>query len=141
MSHNNEHDYAYDDYGYDDDDEYADYDDEGTYPGEPARPGRYIAQQAFDWGITGSILAIILLTVIYTLSPIDAVPDFIPLAGQVDDLAAIFAGGGSVTFLAVLRFAMRSRVARWGCLLMIVLSAIGGLTVFVLLVRLFDALL
>lgn len=132
MSHEN--DYDYDDYGYEDDA----YDDQ-DYPADPHNP--HIAQQAFDWGITGSILAIIVLTIIYTFSPVDAVPDIIPLAGQVDDLAAIFAGGGSVTFLAVLRFIMRSRVARWGCLLMIVLSAIGGLTVFLLLVRLFNSLL
>lgn len=141
MSHNN--DYKYDDYGYEDEEEYDDayYDDEyvDDYPDE--RRGGQIAQQAFDWGITGSILAIILLTILYTLSPVDAVPDIVPLAGQADDLAAIFAGGGSVTFLAVLRFIMRSRVARWGCLLMIVLSAIGGLTIFLLLIRLFDSLL
>ena len=96
--------------------------------------------QAFDWGITGSILAIIVLTVIYTLSPVDTIPDIIPVAGQVDDLAAILAGSSSVTFLAVLRFVMRSRVARWGCLLVIVLSAIGGLTIFLVLLRVLNSI-
>lgn len=110
-----------------------------AYDDEPDR--QPIAQQAFDLGITGSILAIIVLTAIYTFFPVDAVPDFIPVAGQVDDIAAIFAGGSTVTFLATLRYLMRSRVARWGCLLLIVLSAVGAFTVFWLLMQLFDSLL
>ncbi len=120
-----------DDYKYDDD--YADADGQHS--------GGQIVQQAFDWGISGSILAIIILTVLYTFFPIDAIPDFIPVAGQADDIAAILAGGGSVSFLAVLRFVLRTRIGRWGCLIVITLSAIGAFTIFWLLMQVFDSVL
>ncbi|MBS0263429.1 MAG: DUF1232 domain-containing protein [Planctomycetes bacterium] len=36
---------------------------------------------------------VIVLTVVYLLSPIDLVPDFLPGVGQLDDLAALLFGG------------------------------------------------
>ncbi len=125
--------------------EYDDYRDPDAYNDDAPRhgarrPGSDLVQQAFDLGITGSIIATVLLTVLYAFLPVDAVPDFIPLAGQIDDIAAILAGGSSVTFLAVLRFVMRSRVARVSCLVVIVLSAIGAFAVFWVLMRIFNSL-
>lgn len=46
----------------------------------PARRGRIETMPA--WGV-------ILICLIYVISPIDFVPDFIPLLGQGDDLIAI----------------------------------------------------
>ncbi|MCL4238206.1 MAG: DUF1232 domain-containing protein [Anaerolineae bacterium] len=138
------HDSYDEDDGYDQyDEEYAEYDDgyEEIHPARRARQSEPLARQALDWGISGSILAILVLTAIYALFPIDAIPDFIPFAGQADDIAAILAGGGSVTFLTVLRYVLRTRIGRWGCLITIVLAAIGAFTVFWALLRLFDAVL
>jgi len=125
-----------DDYG-----EYEQYDGEEdqevrrTYRRQRA-PVRYqdtwLARQAFDWGISGSILAILLLTL---------VPDLIPFAGLADDIAAVLSGGSSVVFLAILRYALRTRVGRLGCLITIVLASIGAFTVFWILLQIFDRLL
>jgi len=38
-------------------------------------------------------MIVIGLTLIYLVSPIDFVPDFLPGIGQLDDLAALFFGG------------------------------------------------
>jgi hypothetical protein len=104
----------------------------------------YIARRAVDWGINGSILAIIVLTLLYVLSPIDAIPDFLPVVGQADDIAAILAGGSSITFLTVMRFILRklikSRAWRWGCFIVLLLVSIGAFMVFWLLFQLFKAL-
>lgn len=95
---------------------------------------------AVDWGTKGSMIIILIVTLLYTLSPLDFVPDIIPVAGQADDLAALLAGGGSLTFLAVLRFFWRSRIGRWSCLILFALCSIGALTIFYLLARLFSSI-
>jgi len=40
-------------------------------------------------------VVVIVLTLIYIVSPIDFCPDFLPGIGQLDDLAALFFGGKS----------------------------------------------
>ena len=47
----------------------------------------------------------------------------------------------SILLLAVLRYVLRTRVGRWGCLPVIVLMAAGGFAFFWALLRLFDAVL
>jgi hypothetical protein len=126
-------------------DNYDDYDErddaERDYDDERARRPISLTQQALDWGISGSVFAILILTVIYVLSPLDLIPDVLPVVGQMDDIAAILAGGGSITFLAVLRYVLRSRVGRWGCLLVIVLSAVGAFAIFWALMWVFNSIL
>lgn len=117
-----------------------DYDDDYDRDDRPL-PSSPVIHQAFDWGISGSILAIIVLTILYTISPVDFMPDIVPVAGQVDDLAAIVAGGSSVTLLATLRYLLRSRIGRWGCLVAIVLCSAGAFVVFWVLMQLVDRIL
>jgi uncharacterized membrane protein YkvA (DUF1232 family) len=129
-------------------DEYDDYDDWGDderdyrddYDAHARRPAS-LTQQALDWGISGSVFAILILTVVYVLSPLDLIPDVLPVVGQMDDIAAILAGSGSITFLAVLRYVLRSRVGRWGCLLVIILSAVGAFAIFWGLLWVFNSIL
>ncbi|NLX09044.1 MAG: DUF1232 domain-containing protein [Chloroflexi bacterium] len=102
------------------------------------------ARSVVDLSTTISIVGVIVLAAIYVLSPVDAVPDVLPVAGQADDLAAILAGGGSVAFLTALRFILRamvtSRIGRIGCAIVFVLAAIGAVAVFWLLLELLGAI-
>jgi hypothetical protein len=125
-----------------DDGDYDERDDTACdYYDAPARRPVSLTQQALDWGISGSVFAILILTVVYVLSPLDLIPDVLPVVGQMDDIAAILAGSGSITFLAVLRYVLRSRVGRWGCLLGIVLSAVGAFAIFWVLMWVFNSIL
>jgi hypothetical protein len=132
---------------YDDDyyEEYADYADNINARRGVVRAGDQSTQgrRAVDLGVNGSIITIIILTLLYVISPVDFVPDIFPVAGQADDVAAVVAGGGSVAFLTVARylfyFAMRSRVGRWGCLIVAALTAVGAFTVFWALLRLLNS--
>jgi len=54
--------------------------------------------------VGGVLYAITLVSAIYIINPIDALPDVIPLIGQVDDAAALITGvlnlaGGTIMFL------------------------------------------
>lgn len=142
-----------------DDEEYLSYDDDDDSAVEalpPARPQRAVARRApmvarreensllrqgVDWALGGSILAIVVITVLYVLSPIDAIPDFLPVAGQADDIAAVLAGGASVAVATLARYALRgvvaSRAGRIGCLVVIVLASIGAFAVFMAFLELF----
>lgn len=123
--------------------EYADVYGDDSYPDDrvtrASRPS--FAQLALDWGISGSILAILVLTGIYAFSPADAVPDLVPVAGQVNDLAAVLAGGGTLGFLVALRFILRTRIGHWGWPPAIMLSAVAAFAVFYALAQIFDALI
>jgi hypothetical protein len=76
------------------------------------------------------IILIIVLSGIYALSPVDTVPDIVPLAGQVDDLAALISGGGAIAFITAIRpfvmAIMKRPVMRAGCLF------IAAMTIFML---------
>lgn len=44
----------------------------------------------------GKAVIVIVLTLVYVVSPIDFIPDFLPVVGQLDDLLALLFGGGQV---------------------------------------------
>ncbi|WP_238626114.1 YkvA family protein [Aggregatilinea lenta] len=163
MSHDDEYE-EFDEEYYGDDDDDGEYDsyeqaDDDAYALEtlpPARPRRAAARRApmvarrgensllrqgVDWALGGSILAIVVITVLYVLSPIDAIPDILPVAGQADDVAAVLAGGASVAVATLARYILRgvvaSRAGRIGCLIVIGLSAIGAFVVFMAFLELF----
>ncbi|NDJ76298.1 MAG: DUF1232 domain-containing protein [Chloroflexi bacterium] len=124
----------YDDDYYDEDeyyDDYEDYDQDDYYD-----DGR----RAIDRGTNLSLIIILVLTALYVISPVDLIPGIIPVAGQADDLAAVVAGGGAASFVAALRFVLRTRVGRWGCAVVLVLSMIGACTVFWALLQLVESI-
>ncbi len=148
-------------YEYDDSDEYDDeyndsvdpavYSDPAVYytpavrkRGEVVPQGGVAARRAIDWGTTGSIVAVILLTLLYVLSPIDAIPDLIPVAGQADDVAAVTAGTATAGILAFLRIVLRamlaSRIGRKGCVILAAVLGIVGVLAFVGLLSLVNAI-
>ncbi len=151
----------YDDYeAYDEGEVYeADYDEDAYYAevDEPRAQPRYarrrrpmvrrreeneLLSRGVDWAMGASILGIVVITILYVLSPLDVIPDVLPVAGQADDLAAVLAGGGSVAVATLARYILRSVVAtrsgRVGCLIVIVLAGIGAFVVFLGLLELFD---
>ena len=148
-------------YEYDDSDEYDDeyndsvdpavYSDPAVYytpavrkRGEVVPQGGVAARRAIDWGTTGSIVAVILLTLLYVLSPIDAIPDLIPVAGQADDVAAVTAGTATAGILAFLRIVLRamlaSRIGRKGCVILAAVMGVVGVLAFVGLLSLVNAI-
>lgn len=148
-------------YEYDDSDEYDDeyndsvdpavYSDPAVYytpavrkRGEVVPQGGVAARRAIDWGTTGSIVAVILLTLLYVLSPIDAIPDLIPVAGQADDVAAVTAGTATAGILAFVRIVLRamlaSRIGRKGCVILAAVLGIVGVLAFVGLLSLVNAI-
>ncbi len=53
------------------------------------------SERAFSKGPI-PLWVVIVLGLVYLASPIDLIPDFIPVAGQLDDLAVLVAAGVSV---------------------------------------------
>lgn len=139
----------YDD-GFEDEDEYAEVIEPARTGYRPAKrgtatpQGSVAARRALDWGTAGGIVTIILLTLLYALSPIDAVPDVIPIAGQADDVVAITAGTASAGFLAFLRVALRamlaSRIGRKGCIVLGVVFGVVAILAFAGLISIFNAI-
>lgn len=147
---------------YYDEDEYEDgeyYDDEEDYVevidprqgtrrlakrGAVAPQESVAARRAIDWGTAGGIITVILMTLLYAVSPIDVVPDFIPVAGQADDVVAVTAGTATAGFLAFLRVALRamlvSRIGRKGCVVLGVIFGAVAILAFVGLLTLLGAI-
>jgi hypothetical protein len=99
-----------------------------------------LARQAVDYGISGSILGIMVLTAIYAFFPIDALPS---LSQSADEMSVIAAGAGAVFFLAIMRFVlvamMTNRIWRWGCVMLVMLASTGAFAVFWILAHLFSS--
>lgn len=149
--------YEYDDYDeadeYDEDDDYIDVVEvqrpraasnrrvakRGAAPQESVT-----ARRAIDWGTAGGIVTIIVLTLLYAVSPVDVIPDVIPVAGQVDDAVALTAGTATAGVLAFLRIALRSmlasRVGRKGCVILAAAMGVVTILAFVGLVSLVNAI-
>jgi len=139
------HEYGDEEYEYDEYDEADEYDEDDEYVDvvEVQRPrtaygrrvakrgaapeGSVTARRAIDWGTASGIVTLIVLTLLYAISPVDVIPDVVPVAGQVDDAVAITAGTATAGVLAFLRIALRSmlasRVGRKGC---VILAAVMG---------------
>ena len=87
--------------------------------------------------MTGIVLAIA-STVIYLFSPVDLVPDLLPVLGQIDDLTVVLLGGGSVSLLTLMRVfigtALRNRAARRGCMMLLLAASLPTLCGLVCLV-------
>lgn len=153
-----------DEYDYADEDAYGDetddYDDgvivvdaaslRRARAGRLAKRGEIIPQEhvsarrAIDWSTTGGIITVILLTLLYAFSPIDAIPDVIPVAGQADDVVAVTAGTATAGFLAFLRIALRamlaSRIGRKGCVILGALMGVVTVLAFVGLAAIISAI-
>lgn len=96
----------------------------------------------------GGVLLVILLSGVYAFFPIDAIPDLLPLAGQVDDLIVLLSGGTTVGVMTALRplvaAIMKRPLLRTGCFLSVglVLTVMlaGAVLVFYGLYSLFNSI-
>jgi len=146
---------AYDDAEYYDDDDAIDVVEasqprRATYGSRVAKrgaiepQGSLTARRAIDWSTAGGIVTIIVLTLLYAVSPIDAIPDVIPIAGQADDVVAITAGTATAGFLAFLRIALRamlaSRIGRKGCVILAAVIGVVTILAFAGLISIINAI-
>lgn len=108
----------------------------------PAPMPQQTPTQWINWSYKGGIVLIVILSGIYAFFPVDAIPDFVPVAGQVDDLLVLLSGGGAVAFLTGFRAIMveifKRPALRTGCLLA---GIIGGGTLLVAAALIFYGLL
>ena len=76
----------------------------------------------------GTIMLIVVLSGIYALSPVDALPDIIPVVGQVDDIATLAAGGSALAFLTAIRplaiVIAKRPLLRAGCITVIAIAGV-----------------
>lgn len=95
----------------------------GSETPQPSRLGRIL-----NVVLTLGIILVLALTGLYTVSPLDLLPDVVPVAGQADDIVALLLGGGSVGLLTILRFLVSVLVgdakARRSCLIILLVVAV-----------------
>ena len=84
----------------------------------------------------GSVLLTVILSLVYTLSPVDVIPDVLIGAGQIDDLAVLLSGGGAIGTLTLLRTIfsgiMKRPNLRTGCLIVVGVGSIVFIAVAIL---------
>ena len=91
---------------------------------------------------------VVLLSVIYVIFPVDVIPDILVGVGQIDDLAVVASGGGSIASMTIFRHIMaaifKRPKLRAGCIAITLIGSLvilaGGLLLFFAIYRLITTL-